>query len=181
MLIAAPMLAVALDASSLAAGGLLLAGIAALAIPRYSKFAKARSGDAAPRPSVGDRSAEAAALARERKSLQGLIAEAREASRLASLEIDARLERLERLIEQADDAADRLEPADQRGPHSFAELKPASRSRDERRPRDVEPGPDPLALRAMELADQGRSPLEIAQHLGEHPGKIELVLALNRR
>lgn len=187
MLMDAPLLAVALDASSLAAGGLLLAGIAAVAFPMYSKFFRAKPGDSAQRPSVSDRSAEAAALARERKALQALINEAREATRLASLEIDARLERLERLIEHADAAADQLEPAGHRGHHSFAELKPAARFRDESRAhdrarrRDIEPGPDPLALRAMELADQGRSPLEIAQQLGEHPGKIELVLALNRR
>lgn len=37
---------------------------------------------------------------------------------------------------------------------------------------------DPLTASIYELADRGRSPLEIARHLDEQVGKVELILAL---
>lgn len=39
---------------------------------------------------------------------------------------------------------------------------------------------DPVADRVYELADSGRSPVEIAGALQEHTGKVELILALRR-
>ena len=37
---------------------------------------------------------------------------------------------------------------------------------------------DPLAEQIYELADAGRTPVEIAQDLDEQVGKVELILAL---
>ena len=37
---------------------------------------------------------------------------------------------------------------------------------------------DPLTRQIYELADQGKGPIDIAEQLNEHVGKIELILAL---
>lgn len=39
---------------------------------------------------------------------------------------------------------------------------------------------DPTTVEVFALADAGKSPVEIAAHLGEHVGKVELMLALRR-
>lgn len=45
---------------------------------------------------------------------------------------------------------------------------------------EAKPAPDPLARKVYDLADAGRSTLAIARDLNEHPGKIELILALRQ-
>jgi hypothetical protein len=37
---------------------------------------------------------------------------------------------------------------------------------------------DPLARQVYQLADTGLAPADIAQKIGEHVGKVELILAL---
>jgi hypothetical protein len=41
-------------------------------------------------------------------------------------------------------------------------------------------GGDPMAREIYQLSDQGLPPVEIARRLGQHTGKVELILALRR-
>ncbi len=56
----------------------------------------------------------------------------------------------------------------------------AGRGGDEAEPSRSVLGSDPLAGRIVELAQAGRTAVEIAGELGEHTGKVELILALSR-
>jgi len=117
-------------------------------------------------PTLDERLNAVLAAARHRDELERLIFEARETIRAGCEQLDARLERLERL-----------------GP-----AEPAERTTPEVRVRSVQPATgeptrgldDPMTREVYALADAGKSTLEIARHLGEHLGKIELMLALRR-
>lgn len=82
-------------------------------------------------------------------------------------QLDARIIRLEKLLEEADKKIARLEG-----------LVGAEEKRGEEK-KEVELN-DPLARSIYELADQGLTAAEIAQRLGEHLGKVELILALRK-
>jgi hypothetical protein len=88
------------------------------------------------------------------------------AQRLAS-QLDAKAERLEQLLREADERIEAMETAP-----APAQLAP---------PEPEEPEADPVTLSVYEMADAGRSPVEIAQALDEGVGKIELILALRAR
>lgn len=99
------------------------------------------------------------------------------ARRYAAL-IDNKAERLEQLIAEASELAERLEAlqgdAVGVGP-SESTAEPVAVLP----PRAVpEPEPDPLKQRVFELADAGIEPVEIARRIGTHTGKVELILAL---
>jgi hypothetical protein len=93
-------------------------------------------------------------------------------------ELDRRAERLEKLIAEADAKLARLErlTAGAVAPDPLAVLA-------ESKPRAaVAPmhDGDPLAGEVYRLADSGLPPVQIAQKLGQHTGKVELILALRR-
>lgn len=109
-------------------------------------------------------------------------------------QIDGRASRLEELIRRADERLRRLEEAEAPAPvASISPMKLNGRDREDaeesggyqiRHPAEAgarrpwrEP-PDPLAASVYELADRGRTPVEIAQTLDEQVGKVELILAL---
>ena len=117
-------------------------------------------------------------------------------------ELDTRADRLEKLIADADDRLSRLE----RLTAASVYLAPESTSaltevkhfgpRDPAQPTHGAPAPsaipthrsaaaviaeiDPLAGEVYKLADTGLLPVQIAQKLSQHTGKIELLLALRR-
>lgn len=114
-------------------------------------------------------------------------------------ELDARADRLEKLIAEADDKLARLErltaamvqPAPETAA-AMAEVKhygprsAATAAADEVGVRPLRSAAavmaeiDPLAGEIYKLADTGLPPVQIAQKLGQHTGKIELLLALRR-
>jgi hypothetical protein len=141
---------------------LLVAGAALLvawATPRVrATLARRRSGSA--------RGGAVADIARDAEEL---------AVRLAA-QIDARAERLERLIEAADSrlaALEELADAGMLHPSPGAAPAPTGRAVGA-----VSIEPDGLSRRVYELADSGNAPAEIARALGEHVGKVQLILAL---
>lgn len=93
-------------------------------------------------------------------------------------ELDRRAERLEKLIAEADAKLARLErlSAGAVTPDPLAvlaETKPRAAAA------PMHDG-DPLAGEVYRLADSGLPPVQIAQKLGQHTGKVELILALRR-
>jgi len=103
------------------------------------------------------------------------------AERLAAA-MDARAERLEGLIRDADDRIRRLELARTRlAPEpSFAhQSQPTQAARlPQSHPGSLDSGADPVHSQVFALADQGLSALEIARRLGQPTGQVELILAL---
>jgi len=108
------------------------------------------------------------------------------AQRLAA-QLDAKAERLEQLIEQADGRIAALEshlehvpdaePAVSAAPHRPLEAEA------EASPPEVERGTrlDPLTSAVYDLADSGHDLVDIARQLDEQIGKVELILALRDR
>lgn len=128
---------------------------------------------------------------RAREEADDVAAELVEIATRLCAQIDARAERLERLIRHADERLDLLEggatPSGEDRDPVVAAL-PRETNGEETAPerprgaRDAGEPPlrDPLAIEICRLADEGLSPVEIAQQLDEHVGKVDLILALRR-
>lgn len=99
--------------------------------------------------------------------------DARELMDRLAVELDARAERLERLIARADD---RIRSLESRTPGRTAQAAPAPAVEPKPRPAEVAPG----HREVHELADRGLSPVQIAQRTGRPTGEVELVLSLRR-
>lgn len=97
--------------------------------------------------------------------------DAEESLRRLVAEADGLAARLERLLADAQAAIERLDRAAPAGDPP------------RRRASGLPPADAPLdaaTLRIYELADAGRTPVEIARALGQHTGQVELILALRR-
>ncbi len=137
----------------------------------------------------------------ERDSLEKLMVEVQELTRVCAAQIENRASKLEHLIEVADQRIAELQRATERRPVSSAprssvdrdvelEARPAvtrnSRSRDWSSEGDDTDVPrtspsqrrDQLAERVHELSEMGLKSVEIARQLDEQVGKVELILAL---
>lgn len=115
-------------------------------------------------------------------------AESAQLARDLTAELDARADRLERLIAQADARLAELAKAcaSATAPHASTQ-QAASPTRSSR-----SGASSPVTSHAAEerlgdtaraicsLADEGLSPVQIAQRLGTHVGKVELILALRQ-
>ncbi len=108
--------------------------------------------------------------AKRRQLVDGYMANAEELTSRLAAHMDNKAAWLEKLIEDADERIRRLELIEHRHAQESSQASGAP----------PEPGEDPMKRRIYELADQGLRPLEIAQQLDQHTGKVELVLALRR-
>lgn len=100
-------------------------------------------------------------------------------------DLDARAQRLEALTAAADQRIAELRVLTQAGTpparlHAPARAGGAMGSAPADRTDDQATGPDALSTRILALAEQGHTPVQIAQRLGQGVGTVELVLALNR-
>ena len=106
-------------------------------------------------------------------------------ARRLGAQLDNKAQRLELLLQEADERIAQLSEAKDAGLSAAGE----SVAGREGSPSGPDPGPlepshdpprplDPLTQGVYELADTGRSPLEIAQQMDEQVGKVELILAL---
>ncbi len=102
---------------------------------------------------------------------QAHVAELHDTARHLSAQLDNKARRLEKLIEDADQRIAALGS-------SAAVTPPATGTTAAPAPSNGEQRTDPLTEEIYELADAGRTPVEIAQHLDEQVGKVELILAL---
>ena len=101
---------------------------------------------------------------RRSPELDEVMADARELADLLADRMDRQAQRLERLIEEADEKIRRLE---RQQAHAGASHQRVDS--------------DPLNQQVYDLADEGHPPVEIARRLQQHTGKVELILALRRR
>ncbi|HED54435.1 MAG TPA: hypothetical protein ENJ00_09600 [Phycisphaerales bacterium] len=113
-----------------------------------------------------------------RGSTEARIADAADITRQLTASLDNRAERLEILIRHADERIARLEQLNQQAADRLAPRMPGHQ------PAAAEPtgslANDTLRQQIYDLADQGHPCSEIAQRLGQHSGKVELILALRR-
>jgi len=128
-----------------------------------------------------------------RTTLQAVMVDAQEVTRLCAAQIENRAAMLDRLIADADHKIAQLDALleatrqQQRtpGPMSDTQYRPpavATHTQPEPVPTDqvhVRPLHDPLTQRVMQMASQGHSPLHIASTLNEQVGKVNLILALH--
>lgn len=106
-------------------------------------------------------------------------------SRRLAAQLDNKAQRLETLIRQADERIGRLGgagAASHASPAARGSAAPPARAQAATAPRpmrsEASRSVDPVTRAVYDLADQGRSPVEIAQALDEQVGKVELILAL---
>ncbi len=101
---------------------------------------------------------------------QGLAADLHDTARRLAAQLDNKARRLEKLIEEADQRIAALGLSAAAVPPVATTPAPAPSNGEQRK--------DPLTEEIYELADAGRTSVEIAQHLDEQVGKVELILAL---
>jgi hypothetical protein len=101
--------------------------------------------------------------------LRSLMADADELAHLLGTRLSEQAAHLEALLDRAESRSSRV-IAPTREPRHLGE-------RSESAPTPT----DSLAARIFELADQGVRPAEIARRVGQHAGKVELMLALRGR
>ncbi len=124
--------------------------------------------------------ARAGARPARRDPVADVARDAEELARHLAAQIDAKAERLERLIRAADERLAALEDAAAEG---LLDAPGSAGAAPARIGRAIGAGAatieaDPISRRIHELADTGKSAREIALTLGEHVGKVQLVLAL---
>ncbi len=110
------------------------------------------------------------------QDMQELMVQLEDVSRGIQAQLDTKFAKLDSVIADADDRLDRLERMIRR-----CDGKPALEvTVDDQTPPapPVVPRDDPDRRLIFELADAGRSAVEIAQQTGQSTGEIELILAL---
>lgn len=155
------------SSANLIATGLLLVGVILL-MANLVKKRRATSRD----PSADDTPAEKIAAIRAesqaRQTLDSVMVDCEELTQRLATHMDNKAARIEALLAEADQTIARLEHASRQQPHAAAS----------RAPEPELPRTDPLHARIHELADAGRTPVQIAQELQQPTGQVELVLAL---
>lgn len=112
--------------------------------------------------------------------LEDLMVEIEQLAKRFATQLDAKTFELEDLLQQADRRIAELKRLHQQDMPSTQGEGDANTLPTPVAP--IEPEPifpeDPLARSVYQLADEGMEPMQIAQQLEEHIGKIELILAL---
>lgn len=131
------------------------------------------------RKEPADRAPAFSSLAQQRaaeRDTQNVLVELSNMARQISGQLDTRAARLEALLQEADEKIARLQQLQQNvAAASTAPSIAAPPFAPD--PKTVE---DPRHAAVYQMADEGRSPQEIAQHLSRPRGEVELILALRR-
>lgn len=114
------------------------------------------------------------------RDVGNLMVEMLETARQMTAQLDTRAARVEVLIRQADERLAALKTATAAGAagQSIVAKTDAPPAEAEAVPARPETPPDPRHADVYALADEGRSPHEIARHLNRPNGEVELILAL---
>lgn len=126
-----------------------------------------------------------------RGDLEELMVEIEQLAKRFGAQLDAKTMQMERLIDEADQKIAELNRLDQiRRDAPPAQPNQASSPKAQGSPPPEPPTPEPqppaqtpddvLKQSVYGLAEQGQSASDIARHLDEHVGKIELILALRK-
>lgn len=137
-------------------------------------------------PTSRERLAELTAARGVRDDMNELLAELQGLSRQINAQIDTKFAKLERAIADADRRIEHLERlnATRPGPRALdVTVGDDTPEGDEPPESDAQAAPPAMSrrTRVYELADAGKSSVEIAQALGQTPGEIELILSLRGR
>lgn len=175
-------------AGFLMAGGILI--ITLILLNRLRRGRK-RAGDAVP---AAEQIAAIRARAGDRNNIDAFKADIHDFTRQMAALLDSKAERLELLIQDADERLEAL--ANATTPHMDGRSEGRSGGREDRsgiapenprhdlakpRPaadREADPGADPLHDRIYRLSDSGLDPIAIARETGQPTGQVELILAL---
>ncbi len=134
----------------------------------------------AEQPSPRELIESAKATHQRREGVEAVSVDLLETAQRLGAQLDNKAQRLEQLMAQADLRLVALAKAARNPAAPGESASPAPGSRVP--PPAAEPGEparlDPLTGAVYELADTGRSPVEIAKELDEQVGKVELILAL---
>jgi hypothetical protein len=129
------------------------------------------------RKEPAERPAAFASLAQQRsaeRDTQNVLVELSNMARQITGQLDTRAAKLEALLHQADERIAQLQKLSQAIAPSAAPLISESAAAPAK---SIE---DPRHSAVYQMADEGRSPQEIAQHLARPRGEVELILALRR-
>jgi DNA-binding NarL/FixJ family response regulator len=107
--------------------------------------------------------------------MQNVLVEMAELARQISAQIDTRSSKLEVLMKEADERIAHLQSLSRGQPTGLTSNSLPDST--EAQQADAS-ALDPRNVQVYALADQGRTPLEIAQQLNRPSGEIELILAL---
>jgi hypothetical protein len=121
--------------------------------------------------------------------MRRMMVELEELTRHFGSQLDAKSIRLEKLIREADQRIaqlSQLHKAPEDAVEGRSDQPPQARAMNGQptagyHENRSDSGDDPLASSIYEMADQGDTPIEIARRLGEHIGKVELILALRNQ
>ena len=115
--------------------------------------------------------------------LERLMTDAEELTRRLAAVLENKAEKIEVLIEQADERLQALESA-QADAEASPFVKPQAPQREGSTSDASDPPPplsmDPLHRKVYDLADQGLTPVDIARQIDKPTGQVELILALRR-
>ncbi|MCG3179860.1 MAG: hypothetical protein BIFFINMI_02206 [Phycisphaerae bacterium] len=154
---------------------ILVAGVAVLVFfllrANRQKLANRRA-IGAPADDAADTRSGARAAQQIRDQLDELMVQLEELARESNATIETRSVKLEVLIEQADERIARME-----------QLLKDAQARPSAGPQ-ADPGPAPVNPeheKVYNLADAGRTPVQIASQVGRDVGEVELILALREK
>jgi hypothetical protein len=148
-----------------------------------------------PLDKMGTRSSPMATQRSVEREMSNLLVELSEMARQVTAQLDTRATKLELLMKEADEKIETLRALQGSAPSSPSLPPPTTspalrQSAAERealmQPLDAplspppEPTIDPRHAEIYALADQGRTPVDIASRLGRPSGEIELILALRQ-
>lgn len=126
-----------------------------------------------------------------RGDLEQLMVEIEQLAKRFGAQLDAKTVQMEQLLDEADRRIADLKRLGQEREQRSASAEPgsssltpptsASTNPQPQTPSPQPPSPDDAVKRSVyDLADQGHDPVQIAQKLDEHVGKVELILALRK-
>jgi hypothetical protein len=170
----------------------LLAAVLMLTIFVLLTRRKVRKSIGQPRVDVRDQVTERVKYAKLTRDLEEVMGELDELARQVNGRLDTRFAKLEAVIRDADERIDRLSRLVREAHgHAGIDLTISDEARavptcdgamataGKPPTADIEP-PAELHADVYTLADEGRSPIEIAEETGRTTGEIELILALRR-
>ena len=113
--------------------------------------------------------------AAQREFVNNFLADAQELTQRMAAQLDNKAARLEQLIIEAQQTIDTIERASSRVPTTHSHTASSNQSHKSETQTNSS---DPVTEQVYQLADKGLDPVEIAKQLGQHTGKVELILAL---